>query len=206
MRSSSNAYALVAVIALGGCSLMSSFSAGTSSRAGAATSSTTTSSAAAGTGKLVMPDLTGKTADDALAALREAGFEPSFEVNRRALECEGAATEVGRINCQLPQPGEIVDRRAIINVTVYDGPHVFKTSLVRAQLVKLRGMTIADAKAYLKQLGHDGEVAVFEQQVFSDRCAVHTVCDVDPEAGTGIHDRIMLLINPNSNVDIRLPP
>jgi len=183
---------------------MSSFTSGTSGTTTPAPSGPTPT--AGGTGKLVMIDLTGKTAEEATTALRDAGFSPAFEVNRITLECEGVTKEVGRINCQSPKTGALVDRQAIINVNVYDGPHVFSGSLVRAQLEKLRGMTITDAKAYLQRLGHDGEVAIFEQPVFSASCGAQKVCSAEPEGGTGIHDRVTLVINPNGNVDISLPP
>ncbi len=199
MRNSSNN--LLVLIALAGCSLTSSLGGGTTT-----SSSSGPTAAAGGTGKLVMLDLTGKTADEALADLRAAGFTPSFEVNRILLECEDAPKQVGRISCQSPPAGELADRHAIINVHVEDGPHVFASSLVRAQLEKLRGMTIPDAKAYLKTLGHDGEVAIFEQPTFATSCKVKTVCSAEPEGGTGIHDRVTLVINPNSNVDISMPP
>ena len=156
-------------------------------------------------GKLEMIDLHGKTADEALAALHAAGFTPSFEVNKILLECDGSAAP-GHVKCQSPAAGEVIDRKAIINVHVEEGARRIAGALVRADLEKLLGMTIADAKAYLKSVGHDGEVAVFEQPTFSQRCGVKQVCSVEPESGTGIHDRVTLVVNPSSNVDISLPP
>lgn len=191
MRTSSR---LIAILALAGCSFTSSLGGGTRT------------SAPSGAGKLVMIDLVGKTPDEAKAALEAAGFAGSFEVNRRPLECEGAIKQAGRIDCQLPDPGEIVDRHAIINVDVPDGPRQIAGALVRTQLVKVRGMTIPEARAYLKSIGHDGEVAVFEQPVFSNSCGAQKVCDVEPESGTGVHDRVTLVINPGSRVEISLPP
>jgi hypothetical protein len=78
-------------------------------------------------------------------------------------------------------------------------------ALVRSQLEPVRGMTVADAKAYLLRVGHDGEVLVREQHTFSDSCGVQKVCSVHPESGTGIHDPIELVINPGGNADITLP-
>jgi beta-lactam-binding protein with PASTA domain len=202
MRNSSKTGLLLGVLALAGCSVMGSLGGGTTGTAGTAAPTAT----AGGTGKIVMIDLVGKTADEAAESLRAAGFTSSPEVNRIMLECEGTTKEVGRISCQAPQAGALVDRYAIINITVHEGAHHFSWSLVRAQLAKVRGMTIAEAKTYLKGLGHDGEVAVWEQPVFSNSCAAQKVCDVSPEGGTGIHDPVTLVINPNSNVDISLPP
>lgn len=197
------------MLALAGCSLNSSLGSGTTTwgpTSGSASLAPEPRQAANGDGKLVMLDLTGMTAEEAEAALRAAGFTPSFEVNRILLECEGVTKQAGRINCQSPHAGTLADRRAIIGVNVYEGPQRIGGALVRGQLEKVRGMTIADAKAYLKSLGHDGEVAIWEQPVFSNSCGVQKVCGVTPEGGTGIHDRVTLVINPNSNVDISLPP
>ncbi len=78
-------------------------------------------------------------------------------------------------------------------------------AIVRSQLDPVRGMTIDDAKAYLLRLGHDGEVAIREQHTFSSSCGAQKVCDVQPESGTGVHDRIELVINPGANADVTLP-
>src|SRR5512139_3561861 len=186
VRVSSKHGILIVALVLSACSLNSSLGGGSNTTWGTSSGSSTTSPeapTAGANGKLVMIDLIGKTADEAEAALRAAGFTPSFEVNRIMLECDGVE-EVGRIKCQSPQAGALADRRAIINVNVYEGAHRFTSSLVRAQLEKVVGMTIADAKAYLKRLGHDGEVAVWEQPVFSKSCAANKVCGVAPEGGT----------------------
>lgn len=155
--------------------------------------------------KLAMIDLVGKTADEALAALQRAGFTPSFEVNKLMLACDGPATP-GRVKCQQPAPGAIVDSKGIVNVHVVEGPRKIAGALVRADLAKLLGMSITDAKAYLKSLGHDGEVAVFEQHTYAQRCGTQQICSVEPESGTGIHDRVTLVVNPNANVEISAPP
>jgi len=208
--SASRVVALLGACALAGCSLAGSLTGGVTTTSGptarSASAAPESTPAAGGDGKIVMLDLDGKTADEATAALRAAGFISSPEVNRILLECEGSTKQVGRITCQSPKPGTLADRRAIISVTVYEGPHRISGALVRAQLEKVRGMTIADAKTYLKSLGHDGEVAIFEQPTFSNSCGVKKVCEVSPEGGTGIHDRVTLVINPNANVDISLPP
>lgn len=78
-------------------------------------------------------------------------------------------------------------------------------ALVRSQLDPVRGMTLDAAKAYLARLGHDGEVAIREQYSFQDSCGVAKVCDIQPESGTGIHDRIELVINPGANAEITVP-
>jgi len=193
---------VLGALVLAGCSVMGSLGGSAPGTAGTGGGPTP----AGGDGKLVMVDLVGKTPAEATAALQAAGFTSSPEVNRIMLECDGGTPSVGRIRCQAPPPGALADRYAIINVTVEEGAHRFGGSLVRDQLVKVRGMTVAAAKAYLQGLGHDGEIAVWEQPTFARGCAAQTVCDVAPEAGTGLHDRVTLVINPDATVDIRLPP
>lgn len=172
-----------AVLVLAGCSVTSSLTGGASSPSG--------------NDRLVMPDLMGKTAEEANAILRSAGFSTEVEVNRRALECVDAAQVPGRINCQDPEPGRPVYRSAIIGVTVFEERKI-AGALVRAQLVKVRGMTIADARTYLKSIGHGGDVVLFEQHVWSDACGVGKVCDVAPESGVPIDGQITLVINANA--------
>jgi beta-lactam-binding protein with PASTA domain len=186
----------LAIAFVAGCAMTGSLGSTTSSPASSA-------SDGAPNGKLVMIDLHGKTADEALAALHAAGFTPSFEVNKIMLECDGSAP-AGRVRCQAPAPGAVIDRHAIINVHVEEGPRTIAGALVRAQLERLHGMSIPDAKTYLKSIGHDGEVAIFEQHTFSQRCGVKKVCSVEPESGTGIHDRVTLVVNPSS-VEISQP-
>jgi len=197
---------LLVMIALASCSLAGGVTTTSGPTMRASSTSLASSPTTDADGKIEMIDLTGMTADEASAALHAAGFQSSPEVNRIMLECEGVAKQVGRINCQSPQPGALAERRAIISVNVYDGPHQIGGALVRAQLEKVRGMTIAEARSYLKSLGHDGEVAIWEQPTFSNSCGVQKVCAASPEGGTGIHDRVTLVINPNSSVDISLPP
>lgn len=189
-------HGVLVLVLLSACSLQSSLTGGSSSPSGTTMSapSGAAPSGAGGSDRLVMPNLIGKTPEEANAMLRAAGFATQVEANRRALACVDAAEDPGRINCQDPAPGTSAYRSALVAVTVYQ-PTTFQGALVRAQLVKVRGMTVDEARAYLRSLGHDGPVEIFESPVPSPTCG-DRVCNVSPESGTGLHDRIELQINP----------
>lgn len=188
----------IAVIALAGCSLIK-----TSSGGGAELSS-----AGAGDGKLTMPDLIGKTPDEARALVKAAGFAGEPE-SSRPVECENAAKDPGKINCQDPEAGKLVARSAMIQVNVYE-VHGMKGIIVRGQLATLKGLTLDQAKQQLKKLGHDGEVTVAVVtnsgggQTFVKGCGDNRVCEWSGESGISIHDGITLYTNPK--LSIASPP
>lgn len=206
----------VAVLVLaGGCNVKSSMMGGSTppSSNTAQTSSSGTESAGeagpageaaapSGTERAPLPNLLGKTPDEATAALRAAGFTGDLEINRMALECLDTPKVQGRISCQNPDVGVLGYKRGPVNVSVYAEP-THTGRLTREQLAGAVGMTIDAAKAYLKSLGHDGEVIIFEQHTFDPNCGSKKVCSAGP--GTGIHSRVQLTINPSSNVDITMP-
>ena len=145
----------------------------------------------------------GKTPDEATTALRAAGFSGEIEVNRHALVCEGAAEVPGRINCQSPDVGQLAYRRSSVNVTVYETP-THAGRIIPPQLDKMIGMTIPEAKKYLKSIGHTGTVEVREDGItFHKGCAKDRVCDYGP-AGLSPGDPVTLIINKTST-DITMP-
>jgi beta-lactam-binding protein with PASTA domain len=152
-----------------------------------------------------MIDLTGKTPAEATAALRAAGFNGELVVNRTALECVDAQRVPGHINCQNPEPGKLYYKTHEIDVHVFE-EQTHEGRLVREQLAKAVGMTVADAKKYFKSIGHTGEIEVEEggQYGFFKNCAKDRVCSVGPEGGIGVNDRIWLHLNKKS-VDITMP-
>jgi hypothetical protein len=150
-----------------------------------------------------MINLMGKTPDEAKAALRAAGFTGEVEVNRIALECVDAKEVPGQINCQNPDVGKLHYRHAAVNVHVYEA-QTHTGRITRDQLMKAVGMTVDDAKKYLRSVGHVGQVDVREDTVhFHKGCAKDRVCDVGP-AGVGVEGLVTLVLNKRS-VDITLP-
>jgi beta-lactam-binding protein with PASTA domain len=154
--------------------------------------------------RVPMINVMGKTPDQAIAALRAAGFTGELEVNRTALECVDAEKVAGHINCQRPDVGQLAYRNHAVNVTVYETPR-HDGRLIRDQLEKVVGMSVADAQKYMKSIGHTGELQVYEDpHHFYKGCEKDRVCKVAPEMGTGTGDRVTLFINKKS-VDITLP-
>jgi PASTA domain len=155
---------------------------------------------ASGSPRLVVPNLIGKTRDEARALVKAAGFAGEPE-DTRPLECVDAARDPGKINCQDPDAGQVVERYRMITIRVYQ-PTVIKGAIVRSQLLTLRGLTPDDAKVQLRKLGHDGEVRIGTVtdygggKTFDKDCGVNKVCYTSGESGIGIHDAVTLFINP----------
>ena len=115
----------------------------------------------AGSSKLTVPNLVGKSTADATAALRAAGFENDLEIDSAPLDCGEHPPKVKarQILCQKPAAGETADRGAYIYaVTFYDprNPDV----IARADLEALVGLTIDQAKARLVQLQFSSKLEV----------------------------------------------
>lgn len=144
--------------------------------------------------EVVVPDLIGKTRDEAMAIVRAAGFAQDLE-SSRPLECENAPKVEGRINCQDPEPGKRVKRYTLVQINVYK-PTRLQGMVVRDQLLALIGLPPDEARAKLKSYGHDGTVTVTPDTKFHEKCAAGRVCAFDvAEAGIGVHDPITLFTN-----------
>jgi hypothetical protein len=143
---------------------------------------------------VVVPDLIGKTREEAAALVDAAGFTQPVE-SSRPVECEGAPQIDGLVNCQQPHAGEIVKNYTGVQINVYRTQRI-EGAVVRAQLAALIGMTPDDARAALAGYGHDGVVSV-EVGTYDEACGMDRVCRLSvPESGMGIHDAIKLYINP----------
>lgn len=172
------------------CSMKSTMSGG----------STTTPSAGPGApagddSQAPMPDLTGKTAEQATAALRAAGFTGELEVDRAELGCDvnGGPTGAGQIRCQRPEAGTPARRDGLVSVMTAKG----RTALGRAELDKAKGMTVDEAKQYFKSIGFDGTTNVYEQPAYQPykNCAQGHVCDAGPGDGISLHGELTLFVN-----------
>jgi beta-lactam-binding protein with PASTA domain len=151
-----------------------------------------------GSGDVVVPDLTGKTEEEAIAAVRAAGFRTEAEA--KPLSCDGAPEVEGQVNCQSPAPGETVKAYAMVQYNVYRKQRI-SGAVVRDQLAALLGKTPADARKLLESYGHDGRVKVEPDTKFNDGCADGRVCGFSvSESGMGIHDEITLYTNPKLTI------
>jgi beta-lactam-binding protein with PASTA domain len=155
-----------------------------------------------GNGELVVPNVVGKTLDEAQAMAKQAGFHNEVEATH-PVECDNAPKDDGKINCQDPAAGAHVKAYSMIQVNVYHQPK--HDHLFREDIEGLRGMTLAAAKARLKALGHTGQVRVREPMQFIASCKAETVCDSQPESGTGLGDDVELTMN-KGKLDISAPP
>jgi beta-lactam-binding protein with PASTA domain len=155
-----------------------------------------------GDGTLVVPDLTGKTLDEAVAIVKRAGFKADIEQSR-PVECDNPKVP-GQIRCQDPEPGKRVAAYAMIQVNVYQADE-HHGRLVREQLDALRGMTVAQAKAALAKLGFTGTVQLDTPVSFIAGCKAERICEVRPEGGVSTSDEITFTLN-KSSLGVSLPP
>ena len=200
-------------VALAGCPLGTSttttLTGGATATVGPAASTPAPSSGGpGGTPRAMVPNLIGKTPDEARALVKAAGFTGEPEATR-PLECEGAPREPGLINCQDPEAGQVVERYRMIAISVYR-EQVIQGAIVRRQLETLHGLTPDQAKQQLKKLGHDGPVSIGEVtdsgggHTYLKACGQNKVCYTSGESGIGVHDDITLYINPT--LKIAAPP
>jgi hypothetical protein len=159
---------------------------------------------AGGTPRATVPNLIGKTPEQARALVKTAGFAGEPEATR-PLECEGAPREPGLINCQDPEPGQVVERYRMITISVYR-EQVIAGAIVRRQLAALHGLTPDQARQQLKKLGHDGKVTIDEVtdsgggHTYVKQCGQNKVCYTSGESGIGLHDDLTLFINPTLKI------
>jgi beta-lactam-binding protein with PASTA domain len=190
MRSRSNLSTLVAAaFALAGCAELIPSSTSSSLTGGRGRTS------AAAAGDVVVPDLIGKTPEEAAVLVADAGFTQAIE-STRPVECYDAPEVDGRINCQSPAPGETVRSYTVVQINVYRTQRI-AGAVVRAQLLALIGMTPDQARSALASYGHDGIVSVELRSEYDDDCGDGRVCGFNvPESGMGVHDSIKLYVNP----------
>lgn len=145
-----------------------------------------------GDGWVVAPDLEGKSFEEAKAAARAAGFRS--EVEEGNVACVDEKPLEGKVVCQNVEPGKRVRDYTMIQVHVYR-KHVIANALVRDQLAKLKGMTLAQGRTYLTSLGHTGQLRTETLHQHIANCEKDIICSVANEAGVGIHDDVVVYVN-----------
>jgi hypothetical protein len=203
---------LIAVAVLwAGCSAAARLGVTTRSAAKADADGAAASSASApapastpGDARRIVPDLIGKTLDEARATVQAAGFTSELE-SRELASCPdaapGAAVE-GRILCQDADPGQPRNRHAPIQVVVYK-PQRFPGQILQRQVAELVGLTVDQARQKLRGFGHDGAVKVVRLDQHRSGCAPERVCNVGPTFSFGVHDEVQLWLDPK--LDIAAP-
>ncbi len=193
---------IIAAVALAGCPLVQTSSSSTMPGGGPSAMSNGQSQSAGG-GQLTVPDLVGKTPEEARAVVKAAGFSAEIE-SSRPVECVDAPREPGRINCQDPEAGKLVARYTMIQINVYEAQR-HDGRIIRDQLQSLRGMTPDQAKQQLKKWGHRGKVTVAVVSdtggghSFDKDCGENKVCDTS-SAGMGLEDDLILYLNPKLTI------
>jgi hypothetical protein len=193
-------------VALAGCPLRTSTTTTTTVGRSISTGSEAApgTSAASGTRRAAVPNLIGKTPEQARALVAAAGFAHAPESSSPP-ECVDAATDPGLINCQDPDPGTTVAAYTLIKINVYR-PQVLTGIIVRRQLAALHGLTPDQAKQELKKLGHDGPVHVRDVtdygggKTYIKECGENRVCSTSSESGIGLHDELTLFVNPTLKI------
>lgn len=155
---------------------------------------------------LPVPHVIGKTADEARAMVKAAGFTGEVESDA-ALSCEPDPGDPppsdGRVDCQSPDPGKMVSSYAIVKISVHE-PARRATGLTSAELHKLIGMTVPEARQRLNELGHTGKINLRTTSRFLPDCRAERVCDYGPHAELFARDDISLFLN-KPKLDISAP-
>ena len=112
---------------------------------------------------MVVPDLSKMTPDQALAALKQAGWSADAKGLVQTAKEDPNQALWGTITAQNPAVNAKVSKTSVINVTVASEPHV--------PVPDLKNMTVNQAYDTLSSLGWDGQL----------RCSVHR--EITPPAG-----------------------
>ena len=146
---------------------------------------------------LTVPDLTGMTKEQAEAAIKAAGFKNGSHSSGR-IGCDESSTPVGKIDCQDPEPGKSVQGYTMVQAHIKSDGRM--AGIVhRDEFEKMRGMTVDQAKAFAKKIGHTGTITVRVADHFRKGCTETTVCEATDErggqSGMGLSDTLVLETN-----------
>jgi len=158
-----------------------------------------------GDAMITMPDLNGKTREEAIAMVQAAGFKHEAEV--QPIACNGPEQEVGKVDCQDPAPGKVVKAYTLVRFNVKEGSRLTGMFL-RRHFESLKGMPVEQAKAQAKKDGHAGEIRVKEESEFVEGCKEKTVCSASDERGgqSGMDSKDALILHTNKTLSIAPPP
>ena len=202
--------AVLFALALAGCQMVTTShgtnptapGGGTSASGGGGGEPSTGGPSGGGDGWVVIPDVVGKSLDEAQRMAKQAGLNQDIETTH-PVECDNPAPAEGLIKCQSPEAGKRVKNYAMLQVQVFHAQH-FEGQLVRDQLKPVKGMKLPAAEAYLRKLGWTGKFHVMAPMQFLSGCAADTICGYDQDAGIGIHEDLSVYMN--KKADIAMPP
>ena len=137
---------------------------------------------------LPVPDVMGKSKDDAVAVLAQAGFKTTLD---------NEPTPTGKVCSQVPGVGH--DQANTLPVVIrFCGDEVSRDK----PITRLDGMAVEDAKKKAVAAGFTGRIEVIEAVDAS--CKVGTVCSFDPQRWELNQDHVLRLYTPKK-LDVRMP-
>ncbi|HEY1551516.1 MAG TPA: PASTA domain-containing protein [Kofleriaceae bacterium] len=145
--------------------------------------------------KVKVPNLVGKTLDEANALMKAAGFVAEAEDHQ--IFCDNAPdVDDGYIRCQDPAPGTLFDKYHLVNVNVVRNGHK-KGLIVASQIRPLIDKPIEQVKAALAKLGFVGsyEMKAVDNEHGYGRCEHGTVCGLEPHDNVDVHGTLTMFIN-----------
>lgn len=155
---------------------------------------------------ITTPNLTGMTQDEAIAAVRAAGFRQPAET--KPIACKGPEQEAGKVDCQDPEAGKSVKAYSLVVFNVKEGNRLAASNVLRADFEKMQGMSVEQAKAYANKIGHTGELQEKELTDFMTGCKDGTVCKAAHAFGSqsGMSKTDVLVLWTNKTLSIAPPP
>jgi eukaryotic-like serine/threonine-protein kinase len=135
----------------------------------------------AGPRQVEVPDVIGQPAEEALAAITDAGLDPT------AVEEYDEAVAAGQVVASDPAPGVVLPETSVVTVVVSRGPRPI-------QVADVRGRSLDEATAVLREDGLDVEVAA---RPFDEEVPAGTVIDQDPDPGASLFsgDTVSLVVS-----------
>ncbi len=138
--------------------------------------------------QIVMPNLVGKTFDEAVKICKAAGFVLPPEFGRPP-DCDDSAPKVdGKIRCQDPEAGAKVGAHALIELSIYKAP--VRTNITADEGESLIGKTPDVAKKMLAGWGFRGKIRIQSSGTGNRRCSAGQICEIMPSAPFGLDEDI----------------
>jgi hypothetical protein len=153
--------------------------------------------------RLVVPDLIGKTPEEARAIVKAAGFTQEVEL-RESLQCEGEPRDPGRINCQEPEAGVRTNSYAMVHIKVFRAQDLVANQFA-SRFGDLRGLTLEEARQRLAQAGHDGAISVATKDQYDDGCGQNKACTWRLHGARTNHDEVTLWFNRKTAIALPAP-
>ncbi len=142
--------------------------------------------------QLTVPNLIGKTPDEASKLVKAAGFSGDPE-SSRPIDCKDPPKVAdGHINCQDPPPGTKVSRYSIVQIAVYETP--VRHEITKDEVHSLYGKPVAEVKKALADWGYHGQISQQSAGTGNAHCTAGQVCEIMPSSGFTLSAPISLSV------------